>query len=76
MARQSGLVLTGQQLIVVKAFMEASSVKAAQHLKIFYFDADYEGGLHDQVRQTFTGPFLNRVRKPSVLLGLLCLSVS
>ncbi|XP_063597284.1 probable cation-transporting ATPase 13A4 [Penaeus indicus] len=47
-ARQSGLVSAGRQMIVVKAQMAAASAKAAQHLKVYYFDADYEGGLRNQ----------------------------
>ncbi|XP_047491812.1 probable cation-transporting ATPase 13A4 isoform X4 [Penaeus chinensis] len=47
-ARQSGLVSSGRQMIVVKAQVAAASAKAAQHLKVYYFDADYEGGLRNQ----------------------------
>lgn len=45
-------------MIVVKAQMVAASAKAAQHLKVYYFDADYEGGLRNQVgrpRETEVG---------------------
>lgn len=48
-ARQSGLVSAGRQMIVVKAQYAAASAKAAQHLKVYYFDADYDGGLRNQV---------------------------
>ncbi|XP_045113394.1 polyamine-transporting ATPase 13A3-like isoform X2 [Portunus trituberculatus] len=47
-AQQSGLVLPGQQIIIVKAVMEASSSKAAQHLKVFYYDADHTKGVKNQ----------------------------
>ncbi|XP_042227487.1 polyamine-transporting ATPase 13A2-like isoform X1 [Homarus americanus] len=47
-ARQSGMVQAGIQLIVVKAVVEAASAKAAQHLKVFYYDADSVGRLHNQ----------------------------
>ncbi|XP_069998988.1 polyamine-transporting ATPase 13A3-like isoform X2 [Penaeus vannamei] len=47
-ARQSGLVSSGRQMIVVKAQMVAASAKAAQHLQVYYFDADYDGGLRNQ----------------------------
>ncbi|XP_042868146.1 polyamine-transporting ATPase 13A3-like isoform X2 [Penaeus japonicus] len=47
-ARQSGLVSAGRQMIVVKAQYAAASAKAAQHLKVYYFDADYDGGLRNQ----------------------------
>lgn len=47
-ARQSGLVPPGHQIIVVKAVMEASSAKAAQHLKVYYYDADTSRGFSGQ----------------------------
>ncbi|KAK8375610.1 hypothetical protein O3P69_008426 [Scylla paramamosain] len=47
-AQQSGLVLPGHQIIIVKAMMEASSSKAAQHLKVFYYDADQTKSLKNQ----------------------------
>ncbi|XP_069958111.1 polyamine-transporting ATPase 13A2 isoform X2 [Cherax quadricarinatus] len=47
-ARQSEMVPISHQVIVVKATMEATSTKAAQHLKVIFYDADYNGGLYNQ----------------------------
>ncbi|XP_069170169.1 probable cation-transporting ATPase 13A4 isoform X1 [Procambarus clarkii] len=47
-ARQSEMVQVGHQVIVVKAVAEAASAVAAQHLKVFFYDADYQQGLHNQ----------------------------
>ena len=61
-ARQSGLVLPGQQIIIVKAVMEASSSKAAQHLKVFYYDADQAGGLKNQVQYPLHSGSIKAIR--------------
>ncbi|KAG0705391.1 putative cation-transporting ATPase 13A3 [Chionoecetes opilio] len=48
-ARQSSFVPPGHQIIIVKAVMEGSSSKAAQHLKVFYYDADAATGIKHQI---------------------------
>ncbi|CAL4078902.1 unnamed protein product, partial [Meganyctiphanes norvegica] len=47
-ACQSGLVRPGVQLVVVKAEIVSSTVKAAQHLKVTFYDADTDSALYDK----------------------------
>ncbi|XP_071531057.1 probable cation-transporting ATPase 13A4 isoform X2 [Panulirus ornatus] len=51
-ARQSGLVEAGHQLIVVKARLEGASSAITQNLKVIFYDADYEARPQDKRKMT------------------------
>lgn len=49
-ARESGLVEMGQQVVVVKAVEEAATTMAARHLAVHFYDVDSQAGPASQVR--------------------------